>query len=224
MTKDSTILDSKSHNFEEPKFQGMYGPYTITYEDQVEVQRYRLAVLICALSFSTCLGQWLLIGSTWSWVWLVVMAASLGMALKWIHIYLRPLHRALQIFWALGSIGLIVLGINVGTDKILSSLGTDHLAIILIGPLFAALTGLGFKEFFCFRRLEAIGLTLLVPLALLGYLTGLIGKVSAIFLLSLSAIFLLVLAIRKFGMDASDDIGDKSVFQYLESQSAKAIL
>ena len=31
-------------------------------------------------------------------------------------------------------------------------------------------------------------------------------------------ILLLILALRKFGMDASSDIGDKSVFEYLKQQ------
>ena len=39
-------------------------------------------------------------------------------------------------------------------------------------------------------------------------------------LLSCSALSLLVLAVRKFGMEAAADVGDKSVFEYLDSQQA----
>ena len=43
-------------------------------------------------------------------------------------------------------------------------------------------------------------------------------------LLICSAILLLVLAIRKFGMDAAADVGDKSVFTYLDSQQTAEAL
>merc|ERR1712185_817972 len=105
--------------------------------------------------------HWWALGGSWAWLWLLPLAAGIGLALKWIHIYLRPLHRALQLFWMLG-----------------------------VGPLFAALAGIGFKEFFCFQRPEAIGLTLL----------------------AVAAALLVVLALRKFGMEAAADVGDKTVF------------
>jgi uncharacterized integral membrane protein len=92
------------------------------------------------------------------------------------------------------------------------------LAILAVGPFFAALTGVGFKEFFCFRRPEAIGVTLLLPLALLGRLTGLLPVAATLQLLALQAALLLVLCLRKFPMEAAADVGDKSVFTHLEQQ------
>ena len=88
---------------------------------------------------------------------------------------------------------------------------------LAIGPLFAALAGIGFKEFFCFRRPEAIGLTLLLPVALLGHLSGLLAGPAAISMLAICSALLVVLALRKFGMEAAADVGDKSVFAYLEN-------
>ena len=41
------------------------------------------------------------------------------------------------------------------------------------------------------------------------------------FLLTISALLFLILAIRKFGMDPAADIGDKSVFNYLNTQQIK---
>jgi uncharacterized integral membrane protein len=76
----------------------------------------------------------------------------------------------------------------------------------------------GFKEFFCFRRPEAIGVTLLLPLALLGRLTGLLSAETCGALLALEALLLLVLCLRKFPMAAAADVGDKSVFTHLEAQ------
>ena len=94
----------------------------------------------------------------------------------------------------------------------------QRLWILAIGPLFAALAGIGFKEFFCFQRPEAIGLTLLLPLALLGQLAGLTTPQVCLTLMALAATLLVVLALRKFGMDAAADVGDKSVFAYLDGQ------
>jgi uncharacterized integral membrane protein len=80
------------------------------------------------------------------------------------------------------------------------------------------LAGVGFKEFFCFRRPEAIGVTLLLPIALLGHLSGLLPPAACGALLALQALLLLVLCLRKFPMPAAADIGDKSVFLHLQQQ------
>ena len=117
----------------------------------------------CCLSMSACLLQWWQIGAQWAWVWLLPLSVALGLALRWIHIYLRPLHRTLQALWALGCVGWGVLLLMSGPTQALDTLRDQPLWILPIGPLFAALTGIGFKEFFCFQRAEAIGLTLLLP-------------------------------------------------------------
>ena len=94
--------------------------------------------------------------------------------------------------------------------------------ILIIGPYFAAMAGLGFKEFFCFQRPEAIGVTLLLPISLCSHLLGAMPEEIEMILLYLSAVLFLILAVRKFGMDAASDIGDKSVFQYLKSKDETA--
>ena len=214
-------MSSKSKNsFTEITYEGIYGPYTITRTDQIEVQRYRLAVLLCGISFCLGLSQWILIGPTWAWLWLLLMSIGLGLALRWIHIYIGVLHKTLQILWGLGCIGLIVLLFSVGASQIMSSLAIRPQWTLVIGPIFAALTGLGFKEFFCFRRPEAIGVTLIVPLALLGHLSQILNGSIVMTLLSLSAILLLIMSLRKFGMEVGADVGDKSVFGYLNNQEA----
>ena len=107
-----------------------------------------------------------------------------------------------------------------GPSQALATLQGQPLWILAIGPLFAALAGIGFKEFFCFRRPEAIGLTLLLPIALLGRLSGLLDPGVCLGLLTSAALLLVVLALRKFGIPAAADVGDKSVFAYLEQQRA----
>tara|TARA_Y100001968_G_C19393504_1_gene736917 strand:- start:295 stop:918 length:624 start_codon:yes stop_codon:yes gene_type:complete len=202
------------------EFEGIYGPYSITQQDIQEVQLYRISVLICGLSFSAGLIQWIFIGPQLAWICFFILAISLGFALKWIHIYIRELHRALQLFWLIGCIGIGILTWEVGSDNLISMFTKEPISVIAIGPLFVSLTGLGFKEFFCFRRLEAIGLTILVPIALLGHLSKIINGTTVFALLSLSAILLLIMAVRKFGMSAASDIGDKSVFEYLERKKS----
>ncbi|MFM7635796.1 MAG: DUF2301 domain-containing membrane protein, partial [Cyanobacteriota bacterium] len=139
-------------------------------------------------------------------------------ALRWIHIYLRPLHRALKLFWLLGCLGFIALAAVAGPSRMAEDLAGDGRWIWAVGPLFAALAGIGFKEFFCFRRPEAIGVTLLLPLALLGHLSGLLEPAATGWLLAIEAALLLVLCLRKFPMPAAADVGDKSVFAFLEEQ------
>ena len=202
----------------DPVFEGVYGPYSITATDRREVLGYRLALFTAALAQAALLLQWQQLGGTWIWPWLLPLAAGVGLALHWIHIYLRPLHRALQLFWLLGCIGFGGLLISAGPQGMATALTNNGRWIWAVGPFFAALAGIGFKEFFCFRRPEAIGVTLLLPIALLGRLSGLLSTEVTATLLAIEAALLLVLTLRKFPMDAAADVGDKSVFAYLEAQ------
>jgi uncharacterized integral membrane protein len=93
-----------------------------------------------------------------------------------------------------------------------------HNDILGIGFTFAALTGIFFKEGFCFHRLETKILTPLVPLLLLGHLTGILSTPAEPILLATWAIFFLIFAVRKIIQPIPPDIGDKSVFDYLKNQ------
>lgn len=204
----------------DPVFEGMFGTYTITERDRREVLGYRLALTSVAVALLALLLQWHQWGPALTWPWLLLMAAGLGLALQWIHIYLRPLHLALKLFWLLGCLGAAALASRVGPDALLPTLASQPLWILAVGPFFAALTGIGFKEFFCFRRPEAIGVTLLLPVALLGRLSGLLAPEPTGALLTLAAALLLLLCLRKFPMEAAADVGDKSVFEHLARQRA----
>ena len=202
----------------DPQFEGVYGPYTITSIDRLEVQRYRISLLVAGLAMTAGLVHWWQFGDRWAWVWLVPLMAGLGLALHWIHIYLRPLHNALRLFWLTGCLGWGLLLMQAGPNEALTTLVEQPLWILAIGPLFAALAGIGFKEFFCFQRPEAIGLTLLLPIALLGRLVGIISTSLCAAFLLIAGLLMVLLALRKFGMEAAADVGDKSVFAYLDSQ------
>lgn len=206
----------------DPVFEGVYGPFSIDATDRREVLGYRLALTAVALAQAGLLLQGWQFGPNLLWPWMLLMAAGLGLALRWIHIYLVPLHRALQLFWLLGCGGALVLAARSGPDGMVAAITNQPLWILAIGPFFAALAGVGFKEFFCFRRPEAIGVTLLLPIALLGHLVGLLNGETTTTLLAVESALLVVLCLRKFPMPAAADVGDKSVFAYLKAQASGA--
>ncbi len=197
---------------------GVYGDFIVTPKDKKEVLFYRLSILSCGLFFSLGLVQWFTNGSSQVWIYFAGLVISLGSGLKWIHIYLRPLHQALVFFWAIGCIGLGIVAYHFGLTNFVYGLKENPKWIFLVGPLFASITGVGFKEFFCFRRMEAIGITIFIPIALIGYLTELANASFTFAMLGISSLLLLILGIRKFNLPAEADIGDKSVFDFLESQ------
>ena len=197
---------------------GVYGDYIVTQKDKRDVLFYRLSILSSGLFFSLGLFQWFINGSSQVWICFFGLLISLGSALKWIHIYLKPLHQVLIFLWAIGSIGFGIIAHHFGLTNIIYGIKENPKWVFLIGPFFASLTGVGFKEFFCFRRIEAIGITILIPIALIGHLTELTNEKLTFALLVFSSFLLLVLGIRKFNLSAEADIGDKSVFAFLESQ------
>ena len=67
-------------------------------------------------------------------------------------------------------------------------------AIWLVGPMFAALTGVAFKEGLCYGKAEAAGLFGTVPLLLLGHLSGLVSPEGEAGLLAAFCILLSVFA------------------------------
>ena len=210
--------ESKSYFQPSNCYKGVYGDFVVTSTDKKEVLFYRLSILFCGLFFSIGIADWFVNGSHRIWIWLLGMAISIGLSLKWIHIYLKPLHQTLTIFWVIGCIGFTILASHFGLTHIIYGLRENPKFLLLIGPLFASLTGIGFKEFFCFRRIEAIGITIFIPMALIGYLTELVNNSFNFAILIVSSLLLLIMGIRKFNLPPEADIGDKSVFDFLESQ------
>lgn len=205
-------------------YQGQFGTYTITERDRAEVIIYRGGLLLAGLSFGV--GTILLF---WQGATPIVLEAltylyalfslSLGISLITIHIYLLPLHRLLQLFWFIGTISALI--IRVRADVPFPLYVYNHpLTLLGIGFTFAALTGIFFKEGFCFHRIETQVLTPLVPILLLGHLTGVFSSSLEQILLAVWTIFFLIFAFRKLPQNIPSDIGDKSVFDYLKQQRA----
>lgn len=203
-------------------YEGQFGNFTITQSDRTGVIIYRSGLLIAALSFA--LGSWLILFSGWNSTILtaltpiyLVFSMALGVSLVTIHIYMEFLHRVLQIFWGIGCISAIVLALY-SSEPLAIFVYNHPTAIFGIGFTFAALTGIYFKEAFCFNRLETKLLTPLVPMLLLGHLTGVLPPTWEQVLLGVWAILFMVFAIRKVVQPIPPDIGDKSVFVYLQQK------
>jgi uncharacterized integral membrane protein len=203
-------------------YQGQFGTFTITASDRQSVIIYRSALMVAAICFATAttiilwrspniesdtldLVNWLYIG----------FSIALGIALTTIHIYLAILHRVLQLFLAIGSITAIILASQIH-QPIAQIIYQQPLTILGVGFTFAALTGIFFKEAFCFDRFETKILTFLVPSLLLGHLTNLLPQTVETILLATWAGLFLIFAIRKSIQAIPPDIGDKSVFEHIK--------
>lgn len=208
-------------------YQGQFGEFTVTAVDRRSVVIYRTGLMIVACSFA--LGAGLVLSQDKSpivWVIFTLLyscfSIGLGVSLLTIHIYLAPLHRALQAFWLIGSVAAIVFAHGYSEPFALAVYHHPN-AIWGIGFTFAALTGIFFKEAFCFNRLEAKLLTLIVPMLLLGHLFGILPLFWEQAFLVIWSIAFLIFALRKAFQPIPPDIGDKSVFAYLAQQrTAKA--
>ena len=208
-------------------YQGQFGTFTVTDQDRQSVVIYRSGLMVAAVSFGigTIIALWQLVqpNSVNSNVLdlitflYITFSIGLGIALATIHIYMAVLHRALQAFWAIGSVSAI--GCSVYYHQPIGSIVYDHpITILGIGFTFAALTGIFFKEAFCFNRFETKILTFLVPVLLLGHLINLLPQTVEASLLAIWAGLFLVFAIRKAIQSIPPDLGDKSVFEYLKNQ------
>jgi len=212
----------------EPRvYQGQFGEFTITQSDRTGVIVYRTGLMVAALSFAIASGLVLWQGNNPTVITAVTFLyacfyIALGVSLATIHIYLASLHRVLQVFWAIGGVASLVLAWQY-SEPLALTVARQPFALVGVGFTFAALTGIYFKEAFCFDRFETKLLTPLVPILLLGHLFRVLPVNGEQVLLGLWAILFIVFALRKAIQAIPPDIGDKSVFDYLKAQrKAKA--
>ena len=204
-------------------YQGQFGEFTITEDDRRGVVVYRAALMMAAVSFAIASGLVLwqpqaLSPTDIAWIatgMFGVFSLAMGVALWTIHIYMRALHRALQVLWGIGTLSAIALAVSSLPNPLALAAYQNPLMLLGIGFTFASLTGLFIKEAFCFNRLETKVLAPVVPLLLLGHLLGFIPLPGKVTLLAIWASLFLVFAFRKVFQAIPPDIGDKSVFDYL---------
>ncbi|WP_413201027.1 DUF2301 domain-containing membrane protein [Nostoc piscinale] len=209
-----------------PVYQGQFGEFTIDQSDRTGVIIYRTALMVAALSFAvgTVLALFYNNPTTIQAITplYTCFSLALGVSLLTIHIYMVLLHRVLQVFWLIGSISAFIFA-HFDSQPFALTVYTNPLTILGIGFTFAALTGIYFKEAFCFNRLETKVLTFTVPLLLLGHLVGILPIQVEQILLGIWATLFLVFALRKTVQAISADIGDKSVFAYLKAQGSAKV-
>lgn len=207
----------------EPVYQGHFGEFTITSDDRRGVVIYRAGLMVAALCFA--IGTTLVL---WRGNDPVVQAAltplytgftaALAVSLVTIHIYMVPLHRTLQGFWLIGTLAALAVA-HFDPEPFAVTIYQQPVTILGIGFTFAALTGIFFKEAFCFNRLETKLLTPIVPLLLLGHWLGFLPLLWEQALLGSWAVLFVIFALRKAFQDIPADIGDKSVFEYLKHKA-----
>jgi len=207
-------------------YQGQFGDFTITAGDRTGVIIYRTGLMVAALSFAIGSALVLLNNNSEILQALTPLFAcfclALGVSLFTIHIYLAVLHRVLQVFWAIGSIAAVTLAFS-RSEPLALTIYNHPATLFGVGFIFVALTGIYFKEAFCFNRLETKLLTPLVPVLLLGHLLGILPLQWEWVMLASWAVLFVIFAIRKAVQPIPPDIGDKSVFGYLKEQrSARA--
>ena len=203
-------------------YKGQFGEYTITKRDRLEVIIYRAGLVVAAASFAIASNLFFAKGTAALAAITPLFAlftVGLGVSLFYIHIYMKALHRVLQAFWLIGTVATIAIAIY-SNEPLASYIYNHPLTLFGTGFSFAALTGIYFKEAFCFNRLETKILTPVVPLLLLGHMTGIIPVEIEQVLLGIWSIGFSVFAIRKMTQEIDPDIGDKSVFAYLEQQAS----
>lgn len=205
-------------------YSGQFGEYTITKRDRLEVIIYRAGLVTAAASFAIASNLFFARGKDALPAitpLFVLFTVGLGVSLYFIHIYLKPLHRALQAFWLIGTVSTVAIAIQCN-EPIALYIYNHPLTLFGTGFTFAALTGIFFKEAFCFNRLETKILTPIVPLLLLGHMAGILPVEMEQALLGAWSIGFSIFAIRKMTQEIDPDIGDKSVFAYLKNQSSSS--
>lgn len=208
-------------------YQGQFGEFTITQSDRLGVKIYRSGLMVAAVCFAISTAVVLWPNPTEEFTNLLTplygcFCLGLGVSLVMIHIYLAILQRLLQLFWLIGTAAAVWIALTSGETLAIAAYN-DPVALFGIGFTFVALTGIYFKEAFCFNRLETKLLTPLVPGLILGHLLGWLSLYAESLLLAIWAVLFMVFALRKAFQAIPDDVGDKSVFAHLKQQrSAQA--
>ncbi|KAL0004728.1 hypothetical protein SO802_012289 [Lithocarpus litseifolius] len=218
-------------------YQGIYGPWTVDSSDVREVILYRSGLVTAAASFVVAASSAFLPDNSLLSdiikqnldLFYIIGAGGLGLSLFLIHIYVTEIKRTLQALWALGVVGSLATYTSLAQpagDNLIQYVIDNPLAVWFIGPLFASLTGLVFKEGLCYGKPEAGVLTFIIPTFLLGHLTGLMDDGVKLTLLGSWMALFVIFAGRKFTQPIKDDIGDKSVFMFnsLPEDEKKALL
>ncbi|CAL5221533.1 g3742 [Coccomyxa viridis] len=202
-------------------YQGAFGEWSVEESDVKEVLGYRagLSVAALALLLDTAIYTLSLEGTGLQFLRnlenpiALMGAAGFGVSLYLIHIYVTPIKRFLQLLWATGVAGGAFL-MATQAQPITEYVASHQEAIWAVGPMFAAFTGVAFKEGVCYGKPECAVLFFLTPALLIGHLSGIVPEGPEKALLAAFVATTLLFAGRKYTQAIKDDIGDKSVFVF----------
>ncbi|KAF6169700.1 hypothetical protein GIB67_004092 [Kingdonia uniflora] len=195
-------------------YNGIYGPWSVDSDDVREVISYRSGLVTASASFVIAASTAFLpdnivkdIISQNIDLFYAFGTGGLGLSLFLIHIYVTEIKRTLQALWGIGVLGSLAAYVYLAhpVGQSLPEYVIGHPATVwFVGPLFAALTGLVFKEGLCYGKLEAGVLTFVIPTVLLGHLTGLMDDGVKLSLLGVWMALFAVFAARKFTQPIKD--------------------
>jgi uncharacterized integral membrane protein len=193
----------------------------LTQADVDGMSLYRTSLAVCAALSIVGVGASLVQAPVPPRVYDVIFfaaAAAMGLSLQTIHIYMKPMHNLLKGLWGAGVLCAAILAVSplLTSGSLVTEVQQRPELLLAVGWQFVALTGLFFKEAFYFGRLEASGLTLLVPALALGHFLHLLPATAETLGSAVFAGLFGLFAARKFQQPPRDDIGDKSVFDHLE--------
>jgi len=199
----------------EPSYPGLYCDWSVTPADTLEVWAYRASLSACALGVAAAASPLAFGASAEAIVQPAYFfgAAGLGASLALIHMYVDPIKKFMQACYALGLLSSVGIAATHPEYASVPAFVLDHPgAVWLVGPMFAALTGVAFKEGMCYGKPECAALFFTVPAVLLGHLTGLGSEGFERGAVGVWVALMLAFAARKYTQEVKDDIGDKSVF------------
>ena len=191
---------------------GLYCDWKMTGADVLEVWAYRAGLVVLAGAAVECAVRCASGDYVNAQTWYFVGGAGLGCSLYLVHMYVGFIKRVMQTLYAVGMVGSGVLAVTHAEP--LPLYVADHpWTILAVGPAFAALTGLAFKEGMCYGKFEAAALFFAAPTMCLTHLFGASEETQTI-AVGVFVSLLVVFAGRKFSQELKDDVGDKSIFMF----------
>ena len=149
-------------------------------------------------------------------------ALGLGGALVMVHMYAAEIKSAILALYAVGAVGSLGAKLALAGDAPLALWVAAHpWGVWLVGPMFAALTGLAIKEGLCYGKAEAAVIAALLPVGLLGHLTGALGEGAERGVATLLLLAMATFGARKWTQPVEADLGDKSIFDFMALSEAE---
>lgn len=192
----------------------------LTKEDKVSVVLYRAGIVISTILIAVI--AYMLFNAPYyqadaaisikANIMLILLYASVGTSVFFIHLYIGKFHKFLKRAYYISIISLIILFV-IGKGDIYWVLVNKTYSPLLLIPLAGCLGFITAKEAFCFKLMEGYLLALIMPLFLFLLSTGAMTTKSATNWTIFIAAMLILFTLRKVFMPIHYDIGDKSAYQ-----------